>query len=65
MILAHPVVAALTSYFVLSAFVDAFAKVAPVPGDSRIYVFAYSFVNALAGNVVTALKGFLTRKGDL
>lgn len=62
LIASHPVISALISYFILSALVDAFAKVAPVPGDSRVYVFAYTFLNGFVGNVATALKAFLVKK---
>ncbi len=61
-ITSHPVISSLFSYFVLSALVDAFAKVPPVAGDSRVYVFAYTFLNGFVGNVVTALKSYLVKK---
>jgi hypothetical protein len=62
LIMSHPVISALAAYFILSALVDAFAKVPPVPGDSRVYVFTYTFLNGFVGNVATAIKAFLVKK---
>jgi hypothetical protein len=61
-ILSHPVVSALTAYYLLSTFVDALKQVAPESGDSRLYKFVYAIADGLAGNLVTALKAFLARK---
>lgn len=58
----HPVVSALAAYFLLSNLVDAFAKVPPVAGGSRLYLFAYTFFQGFAGNLITALKFFLSKK---
>lgn len=62
LISSHPVVSALTALYLLSAIVDGLKLCPPQPGDSRLYVFTYTVINSLAGNLITALKTFLTKK---
>lgn len=59
---AHHVVSAIAAYFILSNLVDALKTVPPVMGGSRLYLFAYTFFQGLAGNVVSALRTFLSKK---
>lgn len=61
-IVSHPVVSAITACYILSTLVDALKQVAPRAGDSRLYIFAYAVIDGLAGNAVTALKAFLSKK---
>jgi hypothetical protein len=61
-ITSHPVVSAITACYILSTLVDALKQVAPRDGDSRLYVFVYAVIDGLAGNAVTALKAFLSKK---
>lgn len=62
LITSHPAVSAIAAYYLLSSLVDAFAKVPPVTGGSRLYLFAYTLFQGLAGNIITALKTFLVKK---
>lgn len=62
LITSHPVVSAITAFYILSTLVDALKQVPPKPGDSRLYVFVYTVTNGLAGNAITALNSFLARK---
>jgi hypothetical protein len=61
-IAAHPVVSAIIACYTLSTLVDALKQVPPQPGDSRLFIFAYAFLNGIAGNAITALNAFLARK---
>ena len=51
---AHPYIATLVSYWVLSAFIGALPS--PTANSSALYVFIFKFSNSLGGNLLRALS---------
>jgi hypothetical protein len=59
----HIFLSSLVAFYLVSNFVDALKLCPPKPTDGRLYLFLYTFIMGIAGNALSATRGFLGRKG--
>ncbi len=52
----HPAIVTGVAFYLVSNFVDALKMCPPKPTDGRLFLFTYTFLMGLAGNLTTLTR---------